>query len=146
MDNKNKLSLKDDVGFPLYLCSKEIIRNYNLLLDKFGLTYTQFIVMMFFWEKGNSNVKDIGNALLLDSGTLTPLLKKLEIKGYVTRERSSMDERNLNVKITNEGKKLKDKVLSIPSEIDSIIKISKEEKKTLYSLLQKVLINMDKEL
>ena len=146
MENKNKLSLKDDVGFPLYLCSKEIIRNYNLLLDKFGLTYTQFIVMMFFWEKGNGNVKDIGNALLLDSGTLTPLLKKLEIKGYVTRERSSMDERNLNVKITSEGKKLKDKVLSIPSEIDSIIKISKEEKKTLYSLLQKVLINMDKEL
>ena len=146
METKNKkLSLKDDISFPLYLCSKEVIKQYNFLLEKLYLTYTQYMVMMFFWEKGSGNVKNIGDALLLDSGTLTPLLKKLEAKGYITRERSSMDERNLNVVITDKGKDLKKKALSIPDKIDSIINITDKEKEVLCSVLQKVLINIEKD-
>ena len=141
----DSLSLKNQLCFPIYLCSKEIIRKYTPLLNKLNLTYTQYIVMMYFWEVKTSNVKDISKALLLDSGTLTPLLKKLEIKGYVTRQRSSKDERNLNVTITSKGLELKDKALNIPKEVAKCVNISKEETKILYSLIYKVLLNIKEE-
>ena len=140
--NKN-MSLKDDLSFPLYLCSKEVIRQYNALLDTVDLTYTQYIVMMFFWEKEKGNVKEIGDSLLLDSETLTPLLKKLEAKGFITRGRSSMDERNLNVVITNKGKDLKEKVMTTMNKNDSFRNITNEEREILYSLLQKVITNQE---
>jgi DNA-binding MarR family transcriptional regulator len=132
--------LKNQICFPLYLCSKEIIRRYTPLLDELNLTYTQYIVMMYFWEKGKSNLKDIGKTLLLDSSTLTPLLRKLENKGYITRVRSSVDERNLDITITNKGKKLKEKAKNIPERVSKGINLSKEEATTLYNLLNKIII------
>ncbi len=141
----DSLTLKKQLCFPIYLCSKEIIRKYTPLLDELNLTYTQYIVMMFFWEKGKSNVKDLGNALLLDSSTLTPLLKKLESKGYITRVRSSIDERNLAIDVTKKGLSLRDKALSIPKKMEKCIDLTDEEAITLYKIINKVLLNTQKE-
>ena len=95
MDKFDCLKLENQLCFPLYACSKEIVKKYKPFLDKIDLTYTQYITMIVMWEKREINVKELGNCLYLDSGTLTPLLKKLEQKGYVTRQRSEKDERNL---------------------------------------------------
>ncbi len=144
MESKyDSLSLKNQLCFPIYLCSKEIIRKYTPILNELNLTYTQYIVMMYFWEKESSNVKDIGKSLLLDSSTLTPLLKKLEIKGYITRVKSTKDERNLEIKITKEGLKLREKALNVPLKIAKCIDLSKEEVKILYSLMYKVLLKIE---
>ncbi len=146
MEKENdELKLENQLCFPIYLCSKEIINKYTPWLKEIDLTYTQYIVMMYFWEKEKSNVKDIGKALMLDSSTLTPLLKKLENKGYVTRVRSTIDERNLEVAITDKGKKLKNKALDIPNKMGKCINLSKEETTTLYSLIYKVLINVERD-
>ena len=139
----SSLKLKNQLCFPLYLCSKEIIRRYTPILDKLDLTYTQYIVMMFFWEKEKSNVKDIGKTLLLDSSTLTPLLKKLENKGYLSRVRSTVDERNLDVELTDKGRKLKEAAKTIPEQMGQCLQLSQEEAVTLYSLLYKVLMNVE---
>lgn len=138
------LKLKNQLCFPIYLCSKEIIKKYTPWLEKLDLTYTQYIVMMYFWEKEKSNVKDIGKALLLDSSTLTPLLKKLEKKGYILRVRSTIDERNLEITITNKGRALKNKALSIPEKMRKCINLSNDELKTLYSLTYKILMNIER--
>lgn len=146
MDDKySSLMLKNQLCYPMYLCSKEVIRKYTPILNKLNLTYTQYIVMMFFWENKTSNVKELGKTLLIDSSTLTPLLKKLENKGYITRVRSTSDERNLVLQITKEGEKLKDKALFIPKEMGKCINLSEDESKVLYSLLYKVLSNVEKE-
>ena len=143
--DNDTLKLKNQLCFPIYLCSKEIIRKYTPLLEELDLTYTQYIVMMYFWEKEKSNVKEIGKTLLLDSSTLTPLLKKLEKKGYVTRVRSSIDERNLEVAITDKGKQLKEKALSIPEKMGKCVNLSKEEAETLYKIMYKILTNIEME-
>ena len=143
MNNDEALKLKNQLCFPIYLCSKEIIRKYTPILEKLDLTYTQYIVMLYFWEKETSNVKEIGKTLLLDSSTLTPLLKKLENKGYIKRQRSKIDERNLNVSITEEGKKLKSKALEVPEKMQKCINLSEEEAITLYKLIHKVLSNVE---
>ena len=142
--DNDSLKLKNQLCFPIYLCSKEIIRKYTPWLKEIDLTYTQYIVMMYFWEKEKSNVKDIGKALLLDSSTLTPLLKKLESKGFVTRVRSTIDERNLEVEITDKGRKLKQKAKTIPEKMGKCIDLSEEESITLYSLIYKVLMNVER--
>ena len=141
----DSLTLKNQLCFPLYLCSKEIIRRYTPFLNELNLTYTQYIVMMYFWEKRTSNVKELGKALLLDSSTLTPLLKKLESKGYITRVRSKIDERNLNLEVTEKGLSLRDEALSIPMEMGKCINLTKEEVETLYKIIYKILINTQKE-
>ena len=141
----DSLVLKNQLCFPIYLCSKEIIKRYTPILKKIDLTYTQYIVMMYFWEKEKSNVKDIGKALLLDSSTLTPLLKKLEKKGYITRLRSTIDERALDIAITKKGIAIREKALSIPKEISKCVDLSKEESEILYKLIYKVLKNIEKE-
>ena len=146
MDSKyESLTLPHQLCFPIYLCSKEIIRKYTPLLNEIDLTYTQYIVMMYFWEKENSNVKDIGKALLLDSSTLTPLLKKLESKGFITRIRSTLDERNLEITITEKGKQLRDKALSIPNRVGKCINLTEDEATTLYKVINKILLNTQKE-
>ena len=145
MENQDKyesLKLSNQLCFPLYACSKEIIRKYKPYLDDIDLTYTQYIAMMVLWEKKTVNVKMLGECLYLDSGTLTPVLKKLESKGYITRERSSEDERNLVVSITPEGEKLKDKALSIPPSMGSCVKLTEEEYQVLYKLLYKIIGNV----
>ena len=141
----DSLTLKNQLCFPIYLCSKEIIHKYVSMLDKLNLTYTQYIVMMYFWEKGKSNVKEIGKALLLDSSTLTPLLKKLETKGYITRMKSLEDERNLLVSITDKGMKLRDKAITIPLKMEKCLDLSKKEEEMLYKLSYKILENIKKE-
>lgn len=146
MDDKYEpLRLKNQLCFPLYLCAKEIQRQYAPYLDEINLTYTQYVVMMYFWENGSSNVKTIGKTLLLDSSTLTPLLKKLENKGYVTRTRSKEDERNLVVELTPEGDALKDKALEIPFKIGRCLDLEQDEAAALYRILYKVLQNIEKE-
>ena len=145
MENQDKyesLKLSNQLCFPLYACSKEIIRKYKPYLDDIDLTYTQYIAMMVLWEKKTVNVKMLGECLYLDSGTLTPVLKKLESKGYITRVRSSEDERNLVVSITPEGEKLKDKALSIPPSMGSCVKLTAEESQVLYKLLYKIIGNV----
>lgn len=135
----NALKLENQLCFPLYACSKEIIKKYNPFLDKIGLTYTQYITMMVLWEKKEMNIKELGEKLFLDSGTLTPLLKKLEIKGYIERKRASSDERNLNITITRQGEKLKAKAKNIPYEISKCIPLDDDEIVELYSILYKML-------
>lgn len=140
----DSLKLKNQLCFPIYLCSKEIIRKYTPWLEEIDLTYTQYIVMMYFWEKEKSNVKEVGKTLLLDSSTLTPLLKKLENKGFITRVRSTIDERNLEIQITKKGRELKDKAKLIPEKIGKCIALSEEEATTLYSLMYKILMNVER--
>ena len=143
MNKYESLKLKNQLCFPIYLCSKEIIRRYTPLLNEINLTYTQYIVMMYFWEVEESNLKDLGKTLLLDSSTLTPLLKKLELKGYIERNRSFTDERNLVIKLTKEGINLRCKAIDIPSKIGKRINLSDSDIKTLYSLIYKVLLNVE---
>ena len=144
MENKenNKydaLKLGVQISFPLYACAKESVRLYKPYLDELDLTYTQYIAMLVLWEQEKLTVKELGNRLYLDSGTLTPLLKKLEAKGYLKRERSKEDERNLYITLTEKGIDLKDRALPIPYEMAKCLDMSTEEKETLYHLLYKVL-------
>lgn len=136
------LKLKNQICFPLYACSKEIIRRYKPLLDRLDLTYTQYITMMVLWEHTRMNVKELGSCLYLDSGTLTPVLKKLENKGYLKRSRSREDERNLIVTITDKGRELRTLALEVPSGMACVVHLSPEEANTLYSLLYKILDGM----
>jgi MarR family transcriptional regulator len=145
MEKYESIKLKNQLCFPLYLCSKEIIRRYTPLLNDVDLTYTQYVVMMYMWEVKKSNVKELGKTILLDSSTLTPLLKKLENKGYIKRERNEHDERNVIITLTNTGKKLKDKVIDIPKKVGKCINLNEDETKYLYNILYKILINVMEE-
>ena len=144
-DKKNKkdefscLELKNQLCFPLYACSKEIVRRYRPLLEPFDLTYTQYIVMMVLWQEHEINVKSLGEQLYLDSGTLTPLLKKLESKGYLRRERSEVDERNLIVHVTDAGMELRNEICKVPAQLSGCVSLSLEEGQELYRLLYKIL-------
>ncbi len=135
----DELKLENQLCFPLYACSKEIIRKYKPILDKLDLTYTQYITMLVLWEHNNINVKTLGEVLFLDSGTLTPLLKKLEQKEYIKITHNKDDKRNLVISITEEGKKLKERATVVPVEIGKCINLTKEESITLYKLLYKML-------
>lgn len=137
------LKLENQLCFPLYACAREIVKQYKPMLDELNLTYTQYLVMLVLWEKNCETVKGLGEALRLDSGTLTPLLKRLEAAGYITRSRAVADERNLIVALTYDGIKLKDRALSVPSRISGCIDLSPEEALTLYTLLYKVLDSMN---
>lgn len=140
-ENYDGLKLENQLCFPLYACSKEIIRRYKPLLDELDLTYTQYIVMMVLWEKRRVNVKELGKCLFLDSGTLTPVLKKLEDKGYVTRNRAKEDERNLIISITEKGVQLKSKAKNIPKKIGKCINLNKKETMEMYKIMYKLLSN-----
>ena len=135
----NSLSLKNQLCFPLYAASREVIKLYKPYLDELDLTYTQYIAMMLLWEHKQLTVKELGEHLFLDSGTLTPLLKKLESKGLVTRARSTKDERNLNVTITDNGMAVRERALNIPLQIGQYNPLTLEETVTLYKLLYKML-------
>ena len=136
------LKLEKQLCFPLYAASKEIIRRYKPYLDEIDLTYTQYIVMMVLWDRQKANVKELGEALYLDSGTLTPVLKKLEAKGYLTRHRSAEDERSLVVAVTDEGMDLRKKATGVPDSMAACMKLSPEEFDALYALLYKLLGNV----
>ena len=140
MDKKyDALKLENQLCFPLYACSREIIKQYKPFLDEIDLTYTQYIAMMVLWEKESVTVKELGEALYLDSGTLTPLLKKMEAKGLITRRRSEEDERSLIVRLTAEGEALKDQALAVPYKMSGCVRLEPEEAQDLYRILYKLL-------
>ncbi len=133
------LKLKNQLCFPLYACAKEVIRRYKPYLDELDLTYTQYITMMVLWECKSANVKELGEMLYLDSGTLTPVLKKLEAKGYIHRHRSEEDERSLIVTISDKGIELRDRALNVPEKMGACINLDTEESGALYKLLYQVI-------
>lgn len=137
------LKLENQLCFPLYACSREIIRQYKPFLDELDLTYTQYIAMMVLWERRSLTVKALGDCLYLDSGTLTPLLKKLEAKGLLTRVRSDRDERNLIVTVTEAGDELRARAASVPENMARCSPLEPEEAMTLYRLLYKLLRRPD---
>lgn len=139
MDKYDGLKLENQLCFPLYVCAKEVVKRYKPFLDEIDLTYTQYITMMVFWEHKEMNVKELGAYLFLDSGTLTPVLKKLEQKGYITRKRNEVDERILNVAITDDGEKLKEKAVEIPAKIGGCVSLVPQEAQQLYQILHKML-------
>ena len=137
--NYDSLLLKNQLCFPLYACARETIKLYKPYLDELDLTYTQYIAMMVLWEKNTLSVKELGEALYLDSGTLTPLLKKMEARGLLTRRRSTEDERSLLVSLTEEGLALRERALSVPAQMAQCIKLEPGEAADLYHLLYKML-------
>ena len=138
------LKLENQMCFPLYAASREVIKQYKPYLDKIDLTYTQYVAMLLLWEHKTMTVKELGECLYLDSGTLTPLLKKLEAKGFINRVRSTTDERNLNINLTAAGDKLKEQAIEIPQCILHGTKMTEEEQKVFYSVLTKILNKSDK--
>ena len=133
------LKLDNQLCFPLYACAKEIVRRYKPFLDEIDLTYTQYIAMMVLWEEKEINAKDLGGRLYLDSGTLTPVLKRLEQKGLISRQRDDKDERMLIVSITQEGEALKEKAVEIPYKMAGCVKLDEQDAKELYEILHKLL-------
>lgn len=140
----DQLKLENQLCFPLYACAKEVVKQYKPYLDEVELTYTQYITMMALWEHGSVNVKTLGEHLYLDSGTLTPLLKKLEQHGLIQRERSGEDERNVVVRLTPAGTALEARAAEIPQKIRRCLSLSEQESETLYHLLYKVLGQMQR--
>ncbi len=140
MDDKYAaLRLKNQLCFPLYAVSNIITRKYKPLLDKLDLTYTQYIVMMVLWEKKQVNEKFLCEALFLKSNTVTPLLKKLEAKGYIAKTKDANDERNLVITLTEAGEKLQDEALCVPEAIAQEFHLTPEESMDLYQILYKML-------
>jgi DNA-binding MarR family transcriptional regulator len=134
-----QLKLENQICFPLYACSREVIKKYTPFLNDIDLTYTQYLAMMVLWEKKELSVKELGEKLHLDSGTLSPMLKSLEKKGLICRSRSSADERVLMVKISEDGENLKEKAKDIPLKMAGCVNLDPEEAKTLYNLLYKLI-------
>ena len=133
------LKLENQLCFPLYAAAREVVKRYRPYLDAIDLTYTQYITMMVMWEEREITVKALGEKLFLDSGTMTPVLKSLETKGYVTRKRSTTDERSVSVFLTDSGEALKEKAVDIPAKVAGCVGLDGEEALQLYGLLYKVL-------
>ncbi|NIK78218.1 DNA-binding MarR family transcriptional regulator [Paenibacillus castaneae] len=117
MDTNDTLKLDNQICFAFYACSREMTKLYRPMLDEIDLTYTQYVTMLALWEQDYVTVTALGKKLYLDSGTLTPLLKKLEAAGHITRTRDRKDERSVIVELTEQGKALREKALSIPAQI-----------------------------
>lgn len=133
------LLLKNQLCFPLYACSREVVKLYRPYLSVLGLTYTQYIALLVIWEEGTVSVRDLGRRLYLDSGTLTPVLKHLEAVGYITRRRCEADERVLMVTVTEAGLALRERAVNIPAKLSSVVGLEADEAETLYRLLYKLL-------
>ncbi|MCR4992013.1 MAG: MarR family transcriptional regulator [Lachnospiraceae bacterium] len=139
-DTYEQLKLKNQLCFPLYACSRKIVNAYTPYLKPLGLTYTQYLVFMVLWEKKEASVGELGSTLCLDAGTLSPLLKKLEIEGLIARTHPEIDERVTNVKLTDRGEELKEKCKDIPFKVASVAdSLNQKEIEQLYVLLYKIL-------
>lgn len=134
-DKYESLRLDNQLCFPLYAASREIVNLYTPILSEIGITYTQYIAFMALWEEGSMTVGDLGRRLFLDNGTLTPMLKKLEAQGYVSRARSPEDERVVIVSITDKGYELREKCLDVPKRMSGCVNLSPEDAAELYRLL-----------
>ncbi|MCR5306398.1 MAG: MarR family transcriptional regulator [Oscillospiraceae bacterium] len=137
------LKLENQICFPLYACSRAVIKQYHPCLDQIGLTYTQYVTMMVLWDERQISVRDLGKRLYLDSGTLTPVLKSMESKGYVTRQRSEQDERLLIISLTDAGEALRGNAAVIPEQVGCRLGLSAEDAVKLYKLLYQVLGTLD---
>jgi DNA-binding MarR family transcriptional regulator len=142
MDN-DPLKLENQLCFPLYAAAKAVVNQYKPFLDAIDLTYTQYLAMLVLWEHEQIGVKELGTLLYLDSGTLTPVLKRLEAKGYVQRSRDDDDQRAVTIRITAAGEALKAQSRDIPGQISQCLPLSAEEALTLYQLLYKLLGTLD---
>ena len=142
-DKYCSIRLDDQFYFPLYACAKEVVRQYRKPLEKLGLTYTQYLVMMVLWEHGGMTEGELGKKVHLNSGTLAPLLKRLEKQGYINRTRPENQENKLLLSLTEQGDSLRNKAVDVPREIDGCIPLSDEELILLKNLLDKALIGMD---
>lgn len=138
-DKYEMIKLDNQLCFPLYACAKEIVRRYKPYLEEIDLTYTQYITMMVLWEESQINVKELGERLYLDSGTLTPVLKRLEQKKLITRQRDVRDERSLIVTLTDEGIKLREKAVEVPYKMAGCVTLDEKDAKDLYRILHKML-------
>ena len=139
----SSLRLEDQLCFPLYACAKEVVRQYREPLEAQNLTYTQYLVMMVLWEFGGMTEGELGKKVHLDSGTLTPLLKRLDKAGYIQRTRPDNNERTLFLSLTEEGDKLREKATQVPRQMQGCIPLAEEELLLLRSLLDKALIGME---
>ena len=137
------LRLENQICFPLYACAKEIVRQYRKPLEPLELTYTQYLVMMVLWEFGTMTEGELGKKLRLDSGTLAPLLKRLEKQGLIDRLRSADDERRLLVQLTQKGEALRRKALGVPEAMKGCLRMPQEELEQLRELLNKALCSME---
>ena len=139
MSAADPLKLENQLCFPLYVASREVIRLYHPHLAALDLTYTQYIAMMALWEGGSMSVRDLCGKLYLDTGTMTPLLKGMEKKGLITRRRSETDERSVTVALTEAGIALREQAISIPEKVGSCIPLGPEDAAKLYSLLHQII-------
>lgn len=142
MSGDSALYLENQLCLPLYMAAKELISSYTPLLSPLGLTYTQYVIMLALWEYGDSSLKGLGERICLDSGTLTPLLKKLEAKGLIKREKDANDGRGLLISLTEEGEKMKEKALPIPEKARCHLGLDQKEAESLYILLYKLLSHL----
>lgn len=138
------IKLENQLCFPLYVCSKEIVRRYKPFLDEMGITYTQYIAMMVLWERGSVTVSQLGECLYLDSGTLTPVLKTLEAKGLVVRKRSAEDERSVIVEATEAGMALREQAVTVPPRMGACVNLSQGDAMELYRILHLLIDNIGK--
>ena len=138
----DSLRLGNQLCFPLYACAKEVVRQYRKPLEALNLTYTQYLVMMVLWESGDMTEGELGKIVRLDSGTLAPLLKRLEKQGYINRERPESNENKLLLSLTVQGSALKDQALSVPCAMEGCIDLPEEELLQLKELLDKALLKM----
>ncbi len=141
-DRYDSLRLSNQLCFPIYLCAKEIVNSYSKPLARLNLSYTQYVIMMYLWENGTSTAKQLSDTLLLDQSTLTPLVKKLEAKGYISRQRCTEDERCILISLTQYGTALKEEALKIPVTMKNCLNISREDAIILITVIEKILKNI----
>jgi DNA-binding MarR family transcriptional regulator len=139
MDRDEALRLDNQFCFAVYACAREVTKLYKPFLDELGLTYTQYVTMLALWEKDHVSVKELGERLYLDSGTLTPLLKKLEKAGYVNRARDAKDERNVIVRLTAQGIELKQQAFDVPMKVNCGTNLPVREMENLRDQLKLVI-------
>ncbi len=137
--SREMLKLENQLCFPLYVCAKEMVKRYKPFLEALDLTYTQYITMLVLWEQSPMGVKALGEHLYLDSGTLTPVLKKLEQKGYLTRRRSPEDERNLLAELTPAGMTLVEKAEAVPEQMCACLSLTQEDRQLLKDALSRLM-------
>ena len=140
MDKQEKIKLDNQLCFSLYAASREVIKIYKPLLDKYGLTYTQYIAMLVVWEYEKITVKEMGQKLHLDSGTLTPVLKKLQSMDLIDKYRDKNDDRVVIVEVSEKGRELKDKITDVPEQMYCRLGSKVEDAIQLKKMLDKLLI------
>ena len=140
-DYKDAMKLDNQICFPLYAAARQVVNLYTPVLKPLGLTYTQYLVFLVLWERDGITVGEICNRLMLDNGTLSPLLKKMQQAGYIDRKRSEEDDRIVLITLTEEGRALQEKAKEIPGKVAECIDLSPEKAQMLYTLLYEMLEN-----